>query len=283
MRNPKSQIPLYLFMLLFLGVTLVFAFFRNPRVLDVVLSFTDGLRIRVTGDTSSKSTDSSGTVYVVPRIIAIQPSENNDWLIIPKIKGKDKQGNEATFEFYTLFGVNDDYFWAYESWDLIEDVSRKRLLNAEDFFGEQFNQVGIKQRIINALDVISVGVASCEGYKQKEEVRAKNRAKAIRRSIRKIATTVKGELPLLLLGQYQDEKCLQQNSDKTQDQRSIIIIGVIQKNPDIDLNEAVQNAMTNLSSSKELQQDLEQYVNNPKRSPLGSLDPNRYSDFTLTN
>jgi hypothetical protein len=271
-------------MLLFLGITLVFAFFKmNPRALDVVLSFTDGLRIRVTGDTSSKSTDSSLTVYSDSKFISILPSENNDWLIIPKIKGKDKKGNEATFEFYTLFGVNDDYFWAYESSDRIEDTSRKRLLNAENFFDEQFNQIGIKQRIVNALDVISVGVASCEGAKQKEEVRAKNRAKAIRRSIRTIATTVRGELPLLLLGQYQDEKCLQQNSDKTQDQRSIIIIGVVQKDPNVDLNEAVQNAMTNLSSSKELKLELEKYLKNPKRSPLGSLDPKRYSDFTLVN
>jgi hypothetical protein len=75
----------------------------NPRSLDVVLSLTQGLRMRVEGD--SPSSDSGKiAVYANPKSI-ILPTEKDDWLIIQSVKGKDKKGNEAIFDFYTLFGV----------------------------------------------------------------------------------------------------------------------------------------------------------------------------------
>lgn len=287
MRNKKFQESLYIVILLLILSTFIFAFFKmNPRALDVVLSFTDGMRIRIYGDTPSNE-NARTSVYVDPKsmtdILPILPSENNDWLIIQSVKGKDQKGKEAIFDFYTLFGVNDDYVWKYGSWDWIEDISTKQPIRVDRFFNEKFSQQGIRERITKALDVISVGVASCEGANKREEDRAFNRAKSIRKFVKFIATTTRGETSLLILGQYKDDICPQKSPDETRDQRSIIIIGVVLKDPDINLQEAVRSAMTNLASHKNLKQDLERYIKNPSRSPLGTLDPSRYSRFEIVN
>jgi hypothetical protein len=282
MGKNKFQTLLLMVMLFLISVTGILAFFRmNPRSLDVVLSLTQGLRMRVEGD--SLSSDSSKiTVYANPKSI-ILPTEKDDWLIIQSVKGKDKKGNEAIFDFYTLFGVTYDYVWKYGSWDWIEDISTNQPIRVDVFFDEKFRQEGIKERIAKALDVISVGVASCEGSNKQEEDRASKRAKSIRKFVNPIATTTKGETSLLLLGQYKDNICPQKSPDETRDQRSIILIGVVLKDSDINLKEAVESAMTNLTNNKNLKRDLEKYIKNPSRSPLGTLDPSRYSRFDLIN
>jgi hypothetical protein len=283
MGNNKLQQLLLMVMLLLISVTGIIAFFRmNPRSLNVVLSPTQGLSMRIEGDGLSSDSKKT-TVYVNPRSV-ILPTEKDDWLIIQSVKGKDKSGNEALFDFYTLFGVNDGYVWKYGSWDWVEDISTNQQIRVDRFFSEKFGQQGIRERISKALDVISVGVASCEGSNmQKEEDRAFNRAKSIRKFVKSVATTTRGETSLLLLGQNIDDKCPQKSPDETRDQRSIIIIGVVLKDHAINLQEAVANAMTNLVSNENLKQDLEKYIKNPSRSPLGNLDPKRYSRFDLVN
>ncbi|NMF59581.1 hypothetical protein [Pseudanabaena yagii] len=256
------------FMVFLTFASFIFAFFKmNPKTLDVILPY--GMRIGITGDPS-------------PPIVL--PNKSNDWIIIQSVQGKDKKGNEAIFDFYTLFGVNDDYVWEYGSWDWIEDISTNQKIRVDRFFNEKFRQEGIRERITNALDVISVGTASCEGSNTKqEEDRSFMRAKSIRKYVKQIAKTTKGETLLLLLGQHKDDECPQKSPNETRDQRSIIIIGVVFKNPDTNLRESVENAMSNLVSNKNLKQDLERYINNTNRSPLGSLDPKKYSQFDLKN
>ncbi len=254
-------------LLMFLLTFIVALLTMNPKILDVTLPY--GIRIRIAGDPS-------------PQIVL--PNKGNDWIIFKSVQGKDKKGNEAIFDFYTLFGVNDDYVWQYGSWDWIEDISTNQKIRVDRFFNEKFSQEGIRERISNALDVISVGTASCEGSNIKqEEDRAFMRAKSIRKYVKEISKTTKGETLLLLLGQYKDDVCPQKSPKETRDQRSIIIIGVVSKKTDTNLREAVESSMSNLVGNTNLKQDLEKYINNTIRSPLGSLDPKKYSQFDLKN
>ena len=70
MAKNKFQSLLLMVMLFLISVTGILAFFRmNPRSLDVVLSLTQGLRMRVEGD--SLSSDSKITVYANPKSIIL--------------------------------------------------------------------------------------------------------------------------------------------------------------------------------------------------------------------
>ncbi|PZO40863.1 MAG: hypothetical protein DCF19_11180 [Pseudanabaena frigida] len=204
-----------------------------------------------------------------------------DWFVIEKIEGKDENGNKATFEFYTLFGVNNDYGWEFGSWERIQDGIKNQSIDAEKFLFSKLNQAGMKQRIENSSDIISVGVASCEGSQREEERRAENRAKIIRRSVESIANTTRGELSLLLLGQYDDNSCSAKSPNDTLPQRSIIIIGVVQKDQNVNLKQAVRSAMGNVSRNKNLKRELDKLFRDPSRSPLGSLKLGKYSLFDL--
>jgi hypothetical protein len=203
-----------------------------------------------------------------------------DWASIPRV-GTDSNGNQAAFEFYTLIGVNHEYGWEFASWENVQDGITGETIDVQTFLREKLSDPGLRQRIEAASDVIAVGVSSCEGYRDEEEQRADIRSKVIRRSIESVSVITDGELYLLLLGQYYDESCSQKSPIQTLDQRSIVIIGVIQKDPGVNLEEAVEDAMYDIAEDEVLIQELNRYLDNPTRSPLGSLDPARYSLFEL--
>jgi eukaryotic-like serine/threonine-protein kinase len=220
-----------------------------------------------------------------PRIGSItfyQPSPGRlgEWFKFIKL-GKDSNSKQATFEFYTLLGVNHDYGWKLASWELIQDGVKNTVEDADSFLRYKLNEQGIKSRIRGASDVISVGVASCEGHRREEEQRATMRAKVIRRAVESIAETTSGESRILLLGQYDDENCSVKSQNQTLPQRSIIIIGVTQKDPDVNMGQALKDAVRSAAHNESLQRDLSKYFRNPDRTPLGALDPDKYSLFNL--
>jgi predicted lactoylglutathione lyase len=204
-----------------------------------------------------------------------------DWIILPSIHGRDLDGRRATFEFYTLIGVNHNYGWKFNSSEMIQDNIKFQSIEAEKFLATKFSQAGIKQRLENAKDVISVGVASCEGFQRIEERRAEIRAKIIRRALEQTNINIKGELPLLMLGQYKDENCPKGSPQDTLEQRSIILIGVTNKEPGVNLDQSLRNAMNNIEKNTELKKDLENYLNSSNTSPLGSLLLKKYSLFKI--
>jgi len=267
-RTQALLVTLLSFLILIICVIGVLAK-MNPTFLDII--FPNGPRVIIRGNSPLP------TVKVNP-----DPSTNNeDWYLTPPVKGKDDSGNEATFEFYTLIGVNHDYGWEFGSWETIQDGLNKLSMNANKFLDLKLNQRGMKYRIENASDIISVGVASCEGYKQTEEARAEKRAKVIRRSVEPIAKTIKGNLYLLLLGQYSDESCPAKSPEETLVQRSVIIIGVVQKDQNVNLKQAVRSAMSNLVRDQKIKQSVEKLFQDPSRSPLGVLKPDKYTLFDL--
>lgn len=177
---------------------------------------------------------------------------------IPEVKGVDENDNKGEFKFIIL---SEKYNWDYESDDQIEltgeGANISQLLSGEDMilnFGETFG-------------IISVGTASCEGAKSSENKRAEKRAVTLdqwlNQAVRKHDDLKNTERYTLNLGQYK-RKCLsktEKTKQQTALQRRVIIIGITDRDKDVNLSQALRDAII-------------------KRPDL-SFDIKKYSSFDL--
>lgn len=211
--------------------------------------------------------------------IKIDIDKVDEFLAFEK-RGTDERGNSATFDFVVLYGVNGDYRWKFASDKEIYNEDTKSYLDAKDLFRGEFGESNIRERIGKALDVISVGVASCEGGQFVEEERAQNRAEVLRSSVEKVSEA-SATYRILQLGQYQDLNCSMKTREQTRLQRSILIITAFDKDSGINLLEALRNVMDSASKDEVLKRELEEYLNGEDRFALEDLDPAKYTKFEL--
>jgi hypothetical protein len=190
----------------------------------------------------------------------------------PPVIGLDSSGKKATFKFTSLL---TKYTWAYgKSNELAEQSdSGERLVNAESTIQEELSHLTFKQDIENSKTIVAVGLSSCEGITGVETKRAQRRAGVIKEALTKLAYKPDGDILMLILGQYQDENCSSDRSS-TALQRRLLIIRVTQQDLDVNLDEAVNNAL----SVQEIRKWLLQYLAG-STSPLKTLDINKYSDI----
>jgi hypothetical protein len=190
--------------------------------------------------------------------------------------GIDSSGRKATFKFTSLL---TKYTWAYgKSNELAEQIdSGERLVNAESTIQEELSHLTFKQDIENSKTIIAVGLASCEGSIESEKKRAETRARVIKNTLEKLTYKPDGDILVLTLGQYRDKNC-SSNRSFTAIQRRLLIIRVTKQDPEVNLDQAVDNAF----SIQEIQKWLLQYLAS-STSPLKTLDIKNYSGLFNTS
>ncbi|GGA09165.1 hypothetical protein [Okeania sp. KiyG1] len=159
-----------------------------------------------------------------------------------------KTTKKAEFQFTVL---SDKYNWEFSSDDKTQlkgkDASIRNLLSGE------YMILGFRK----ASELISVGTASCEGGTATENERSKIRAgkldEWLQEALEKHDLKDKPRYTLNL-GKYKGE-CSPKTEQETAPQRRIIIIGIIDRDKDVNLSEALRNAM-------EKRQDLSFYTKN---------------------
>jgi eukaryotic-like serine/threonine-protein kinase len=156
----------------------------------------------------------------------------------PYTKGADSQGRTAEFSVAVL---SVEYKWYFGSTYQIQHNNQIITLEA---LRNNLEQEGIRRIMENPTEVVSVGTASCEGNLPDEEKRAFQRSQQIQLVAKKIFSNVRSVqgYRLLNLGQFRRSGC-QANQDLTSYQRSVIIIGVKNKTPGVNVDEALRDRL----------------------------------------
>jgi len=152
------------------------------------------------------------------------------------IEGKDKAGRNATFDVVVL---NKSFLWVRGSAEQLEKdgVAIPPADVAAAVLDEE-----VRGALTDAKQVIAVGTASQEGNAADEVARAGRRA---RQAATLVSGAVAAEVPIytLNLGQYRDP-CTDCETGGTSWQRPFIVIAVKGSDPDTEIGEALNDAMT---------------------------------------
>jgi hypothetical protein len=157
--------------------------------------------------------------------------------VVFQVEGRDKAGRRGVFDIVVL---KKQFLWVRGSSNELERdgevipiaATAKPLLDAE-----------VRQSLKSAVDIIAVGTASEEGTPSVEVARAKRRARKTARLVYPIIKQQGTPIWTLNLGQYRTQ-CERCEETKTSWQRPFIVIGVVQKQPDLNLAEALEDAMS---------------------------------------
>jgi serine/threonine protein kinase len=171
-------------------------------------------------------------------IVTQRPERKGKVDYFPYIEGADSQGRKAEFSVAVL---SVEYKWSFGSHYLVEYNDQPIPI---DSLRTNLEQEGIKRIMQKPTEIVSVGTASCEGNLPDEERRAFQRAQQIQLVAKKIFSNVRSVevYRLLNLGQFRRSGC-QANQDLTSYQRSVIIIGVKNKTPGVNVDEALRDRL----------------------------------------
>ncbi|GET40736.1 protein kinase domain-containing protein [Microseira wollei] len=171
-------------------------------------------------------------------IVTQRPERKGKVDYFPYIKGADSQGRTAEFSVAVL---SVEYKWSFGSTYQIQHNAEVITL---DTLRTNLEQEGIRRIMENPTEIVSVGTASCEGNLTDEERRAFARSQQIQLVVKKIFRNVRSVqgYRLLNLGQFRRSGC-QANQDLTSYQRSVIVIGVKNKTPGVNVDEALRDRL----------------------------------------
>ncbi|MBD2446335.1 serine/threonine protein kinase [Nostoc sp. FACHB-152] len=155
-------------------------------------------------------------------------------------EGRDSQGKTAEFSIAIL---SNEYKWLLNSNFQIKHNDK---IVSLDFLKLNLEQQGIQQMMEYPTDIISVGLASCEGNIAVAQRLGLERAKQIQLLAKKLFSNTSSikRYRLLNLGKFQKSNC-QPNQDLTAYQSSVIIIGVRKKSKGVILDEALRDRLVN--------------------------------------
>lgn len=174
-----------------------------------------------------------------PRTQENSPSQIEDWTLSPPKNITDEAGKSATIQLMVL---SKDFSWVLESHTRVERNGQI----IEDFKTKHLQTPGIAGAMLKYPEIIAVGAASSEGAShdpERERERAQRRADELQLWIKE---SVSATTPLysLSLGYFiGDTKTVDSTS-----QRKIVIIGVKEKTPGINLNNALRKALGSMET-----------------------------------
>lgn len=161
----------------------------------------------------------------------------DNWGRSPPQEVRDLKGNSGAIETIVL---SNDYAWAFQSHTTVEREGQVADIR------QHLMTPGISSEIAKYTDVIAVGTASNEGAltnSTEEASRASRRADQLQLWIKEYVAT-SNPLHRLSLGYYKAEDLKKQSSD----QRRVVIVGVLRKDPALDLREALKNSLPFIST-----------------------------------
>jgi serine/threonine protein kinase len=155
-------------------------------------------------------------------------------------EGRDSQGKTAEFSIAIL---STEYKWLLNSNFQIKHNDK---IVSLDFLKLNLEQQGIQQMMEYPTDIISVGLASCEGNIAVAQRLGLERAKQIQILAKKLFSNTSSvkRYRLLNLGKFKRSNC-QKNEELTAYQNSVIIIGVRKKSKGVILDEALRDRLVN--------------------------------------
>lgn len=158
----------------------------------------------------------------------------------PYEAGRDSQGRIAEFNIAVL---SIEYKWLAES---NFQITNNNQIISLDVLKLMLEQAGIQEIMQEPNEIISVGIAACNGKLQTAQRRAFERSQNIQILAKKLFQNIPSVkvYRLLNLGQFQRSGC-QPNQDITRYQSSVIIIGVKNKSPGVILDEALRDRLEN--------------------------------------
>jgi hypothetical protein len=167
--------------------------------------------------------------------------DGGTWGLSAPFTGTDAQGREATFRLYVL---NSRYSWVFDSANAIEDEGRRAAL------GEILNTPEFRQRFCEAKAAFSVGAASFEGATDRNHRLAGARAETVTQNLYGTRETCQeGRIPLLFnLNVGENQESVPQSSI----QRRVVIVVAEKIAIDVNLEEALRNALDRQSVFREV-------------------------------
>jgi hypothetical protein len=174
----------------------------------------------------------------VPVAQAVGTQKWADSSTVYTVNGKDKAGRGATFDVVVL---NKDYRWRRGSDTDLMRGNPETLMVGNDLDTYIFRP-DVRSGLARASEVIAVGVASQEGDAVPEVSRAGRRA-GTGAGWLKIVMGGTGKVSTLNLGQYQGT-CKTPDVGDTSWQRPFMMIGARDAQPNINLSEALTDALT---------------------------------------
>jgi hypothetical protein len=192
--------------------------------------------------------------------------------------GEDDKGRKANFVFKLVLY---NYAWEFGKIDQFRNSLDNKVVDAKKELSKELNSPGQSDYIKKMQNLIAVGIASCEGDIKQEEDRAEQRANLIQYVLSKLPSKPEGDIYRLLLGKYKGSNC--QSQSQTIAQRKLLIIGVKDKDVNVDLKAALRSATAKINKDKQLEVELRKYLGgeNNEISPLDTLKVGEYSLFEL--
>jgi len=159
--------------------------------------------------------------------------------IVFQVEGFDKQNRRGLFDFVVLIM---EFLWVGSSYNQLE---RDGVVIQLESIAQTIFDRDMRYALESASDIIAVGTASQEGITKVEIARANRRA---RETAKLIKSTLENKVPLwvLNLGQYRDP-CENCDVVETNWQRPFIVIAVVKKDENLNLKEALRDAMSGRS------------------------------------
>ncbi|HSS76755.1 MAG TPA: hypothetical protein VLV54_08410 [Thermoanaerobaculia bacterium] len=145
------------------------------------------------------------------------------------------------------------YSWSYERDDQVQ--LNGQVLPAEEFVHLLESSRGLREILGKAHELIAVGTASCEGSEQsQEDDRARSRALALAAWMERARPWPDGvsrpvlSVHRLSLGQYRPDRtrgqaCDPAHSGETVDQRKVILMAVVEREADADLQWCIEQSL----------------------------------------
>jgi hypothetical protein len=158
-----------------------------------------------------------------------------------RIEIDDGWGNTATIDVLVL---SREFSWSFARVDEVVGPSRK----PRDMI-RFLKSPGLQSYLASSRDLIAIGTASCEGERIEEGERARRRAESLAHWIQQAVPKGRSGRPpgplKLNLGQYA-RPCADVDHDLTLNQRRVVLLSVVDKDPDdlkmTDMEEALREA-----------------------------------------
>ncbi len=170
----------------------------------------------------------------IARLEPQSPQKLGDIVYYPYLSVTDSQNRSAEINMAIL---SDRYEWKLASNDRVRLKGKTESIPIADLTKELEKRKDIFKVMNNPNRIIAIGTASCEGTVPTEEARAMNRATIIQSKIIKQLFEVK-EYRILNLGQFKRDNC-QKNIKGTSLQRSLVIIGMRNESPGLEVKAAL--------------------------------------------
>lgn len=217
----------------------------KPQTYDQLNKFTSTRSFDIKGSYLANTHCKALYIRPIDLFIASSAREISSTIsLLPPVTSKDNKGNEAKFQIVI---INRNYNWKKGSSNTVEKNGEETKGFLNTFKNPRF--IDLSRTYLR--DLVSLGMASCEGDSKRENKRAEERSLSVLSWV-KSAFNSDDEIDIygINLGKhkFKGRKCKAISDEISTSQRSIILVGILKgSDSNIDLSEAIYNALRTVS------------------------------------